>query len=169
MHGVLSMLDLYDGAERWDELIELTRQCRQKGWWRAYGLDDQGYVPLKAEASTVREVTLTYIPGLLQIEHYARELFRASDPRRSAETLDRIVAVRKVRQRRLTSNEDPLELTAIIDESVLHRQVGGGRDAGPAGPAGRGGGAAGGDVAGAAVQRRGVPGDVGLLHAARLR
>lgn len=29
MHGVRSTLDLYDGARRWDELIELTRRTRR--------------------------------------------------------------------------------------------------------------------------------------------
>lgn len=32
VHGVRSMLDLHECAERWDELVELTRHTRQKGW-----------------------------------------------------------------------------------------------------------------------------------------
>ncbi len=125
VHGVRSMLDLYDGAERWDELIELTRQTRQKGWWRAYGLNDQGYVPLEAEARTVCDVTIGFVPGLLQTDSYARAMFEADLQRWTVEEIDRHVAVRLHRQGRLSSVDNPLELTAIVDEAVLYRQVGG--------------------------------------------
>jgi transcriptional regulator with XRE-family HTH domain len=48
VHIVRSMLDLFDvGGERWTELLELTRAAGAKGWWRAYGLDDKGYLPLE--------------------------------------------------------------------------------------------------------------------------
>lgn len=127
VHGVRSMLDLYDGADRWDEIVELTRQTRQRGWWRAYGLDDKGYVPLEAEATTVRDVTIGFVPGLLQTEDYARAMFEGAIDRRSPEHLDRIVAVRARRQCRLTALDSPLELTAVVDEAVLHRVVGGRR------------------------------------------
>jgi transcriptional regulator with XRE-family HTH domain len=124
VHGVRSMLDLYDGSARWDELIELTRQTRQKGWWRAYGLDDKGYVPLEAEATSVRDVTLVHVPGLLQTESYARAMFEGAGRRHTPEQVEQYVRVRLHRQQRLTSAEHPLELTAILDEAVLHRQVG---------------------------------------------
>jgi transcriptional regulator with XRE-family HTH domain len=125
-HGVRSMLDLYGvGGDQWGELIELTRLAWQRGWWRAYGLDDKGYVPLETEASLVRDFTVCYVPGLLQTADYARALFLASLTRRTEEQLENAIAVRMIRQRRLTSADDPLELVAIIDESVLLRPVGG--------------------------------------------
>jgi transcriptional regulator with XRE-family HTH domain len=126
VHMVRSMLDLFDiGGDRWEEILELTREANVKGWWRAYGLDDRGYVPLEAEASTVRDFTVTYVPGLLQTTDYARALFKAALRRRSAETLEREVTVRMIRQERLISPDHPLELLAVIEESVLHRPVGG--------------------------------------------
>ncbi len=126
VHGVRSMLDLYGvGGGRWTELIELTRQTRQKGWWRAYGLDDKGYVPLEAEASLVRDFTLTYVPGLLQTADYARTLFRSSLRRRTEAEVQNAVAIRVIRARRLTAETAPLELVAIMDEAALHRPVGG--------------------------------------------
>jgi transcriptional regulator with XRE-family HTH domain len=126
VHGVRSMLDHYGvGGATWTELIELTREARRLGWWRAYGLDDKGYLPLEAEATLVRDFTLTYVPGLLQTEDYARTLFVASMVRRTNEVLRRDIAVRMIRQKRLTSAEDPLELVAIVEEAVLHRPVGG--------------------------------------------
>jgi transcriptional regulator with XRE-family HTH domain len=126
VHSVRSMLDLYDvGGAKWSELVELTRAARRRGWWRAYGLDDKGYLPLEAEASLVQDFTVMYVPGLLQTADYARTLFVASATRRTSETLDRDVTVRMIRQERLTSTDDPLELVAIVDEAVLHRPVGG--------------------------------------------
>ena len=126
VHSVRGMLDLYDvGGERWTELVALTRAASQRGWWRAYGLDDKGYVPLEAEATLVRDFTLAYVPGLLQTAEYARALFRSGLPERLESQLENYVTVRLIRQERLTSAEQPLRLVAIVDESALHRPVGG--------------------------------------------
>jgi transcriptional regulator with XRE-family HTH domain len=128
VHLVRSMLDLYDvGGERWKELIELTREARKHGWWRTYGLDDTGYVPLEAEATLVRTYTLGFLPGLLQTEDYAQRLFRASLIRRTQAEFDNQLRIRMIRQRRLTDDENPLDLVAIVDESALHRPIGGPR------------------------------------------
>jgi hypothetical protein len=73
----------------------------------------------------VQDFTLSWVPGLLQTADYARALFTAVPlPRTEAELSDD-VEVRMIRQRRLTSVEDPLELVAVVDESALHRPVGG--------------------------------------------
>jgi Domain of unknown function (DUF5753)/Helix-turn-helix domain len=126
VHAVRTMMDLYGvGGERWGEILELTREARAKGWWRAYGLDDRCYVPLEADATTVRDFTITYIPGLLQTADYARSLFGTSLRPRSKAILERDVTVRMIRQERLTSVERPLELLAVVEEAVLHRALGG--------------------------------------------
>jgi uncharacterized protein DUF5753/helix-turn-helix protein len=126
IHGVRSMLDLYDvGGGRSREVIELTLQTREKGWWRTYGLDDFGYVPLEAEATSVREYALGYVPGLLQTEDYARAMFEASPTRRTRDEVASQLRIRAIRQQRLTCDDDPVELVAIVDESVLHRPIGG--------------------------------------------
>jgi transcriptional regulator with XRE-family HTH domain len=126
VHAVRSMMDIFGvGGERWGEIIELTREANAKGWWRAYGLDDQGYLPLEAEASTVRDFTVGFVPGLLQTPDYAREVFVSSLRRHTKATLDRDVMVRIIRQERLASSVDPLELQAVVEEGVLQRPVGG--------------------------------------------
>jgi transcriptional regulator with XRE-family HTH domain len=126
VHAVRSMMDVFGvGGEQWGEILQLTREANAKGWWRAYGLDDRGYVPLEAEASAVRDYTVTFVPGLLQTADYARALLDGALRRRSRSELENQVAVRMVRQERLTSAERPLELLAVIEEAVLHRPVGG--------------------------------------------
>lgn len=125
VHGVKSMLDLYDAGERWDELLTLARAARQKGWWQPYGLGSNNYVGFETEASLLREFTTGYVPGLLQIAGYARALFASGLVWDTGTALENAVAVRTIRQERLTDPDDPLRLEAIVDESVLHRPIGG--------------------------------------------
>jgi transcriptional regulator with XRE-family HTH domain len=123
VHEVKSMMDLYDIYD--PDLLDLARAAREKGWWRAYGIEDRGYVDLETEASTVRELSLLHIPGLLQTEDYMRAVFTANWLRRTRRHLENDVAVRLIRQRRLIDDDYPLQLTAIVDEAALTRPVGG--------------------------------------------
>jgi transcriptional regulator with XRE-family HTH domain len=127
VHWVRGMLDLYDvGGDRWTELVELAREAQQPGWWRAYGLGKHTmYLGYETEAARVQVFTLGYVPGLMQTADYARALMGAVPVRRTDDELDNEVAARMYRQQRLTSTENPLELVTVIDESALHRPVGG--------------------------------------------
>jgi transcriptional regulator with XRE-family HTH domain len=127
VHGVKSALDLYDaGGDHWSELLELTLEAQQKGWWQAYGLGEgTSYIAFETEATRVQDFTLDYVPGLLQTAGYARAIFASSAVPRSESRVATQVAVRTIRQERLTSADHPLELAAIIDESVLYRAIGG--------------------------------------------
>lgn len=128
VHAVRSMLDLYGvGGDEWADVIQLCREARQRGWWRAYGLGDDSYVGFENEATAVLDFTVSYIPGLLQTAEYARAMIKAVDVRRGRTHLSNAVAVRTIRQQRLTSTEHPLQLTAIIDEAALHRVIGNAR------------------------------------------
>ncbi|OZM77054.1 helix-turn-helix transcriptional regulator [Pseudonocardia sp. MH-G8] len=126
VHVVRTMMDVFGvGGDRWNAILDLTREARGKGWWRAYGLDDQGYVPLEAEASAVREYTVNYLPGLLQTADYAWALFESSMHVGSRAVRENDVAVRMIRQDRLRDAENPLTLTAVFEEPALRRMVGG--------------------------------------------
>jgi hypothetical protein len=128
VHAVRSMLDLYRiSGDEWTETIDLCRESRQKGWWRAYGLGDDSYVGFETEASAVFDFTLGYVPGLLQTAEYCRALLKTGLLRRSREQLTNAVVVRTIRQERLSSTEHPLRLAAVIDEAALHRPIGGPR------------------------------------------
>jgi transcriptional regulator with XRE-family HTH domain len=126
VHVVRTMMDVFGvGGDRWNEILTLTREASAKGWWRAYGLDDQGYVPLEAEASAVREYTVNYLPGLLQTADYARALFESSLHAGSQAVRENDVAVRMIRQQRLRDQESPLTLVAVIEEAAVRRVIGG--------------------------------------------
>ena len=125
VHGVRSMLDLYNvGGAEWAEILDMTREARKKDEWHAYGISDHGYVRLEVDAAVVHNYQLAYVPGLLQTAEYARAVFRSFRPPRTEAELDHHVRVRLVRQRRLTENP-PVELVAVVDETVLRRPVGG--------------------------------------------
>lgn len=125
VHVVRTMMDIFGvGGDRWNEILDLTRAAGAKGWWRAYGLDDQGYVPLEAEASTVREYTVNYLPGLLQTADYARALFESSMHAGSQAVRENDVAVRMIRQNRLRDPENPLTLVAVIEDAAVRRVIG---------------------------------------------
>lgn len=126
VHLARSMMDLYD---RYDpDLLDLVRQSRSAGWWARYlspRYRDRGFTGLEADASAKIELCLVLIPGLLQTEAYARAIFEGRLHPWTAQELANNVALRMARQRRLTDRENPIDLVALIDESALHKQVGG--------------------------------------------
>jgi transcriptional regulator with XRE-family HTH domain len=126
IHWLREMLDLYQvPVSEWEPYLQLCRQSRARGWWRDFGLDDRGYVALEAGACRVREFSLTAVPGLLQTAEYARGLFTSAAAPLNEERRERQIEVRMIRQRRLYLEDDPIELVAVVDESVLRRPVGG--------------------------------------------
>ncbi|MDT7581146.1 MAG: hypothetical protein QOK35_2410, partial [Pseudonocardiales bacterium] len=124
VHVVRSMLDFYDvGGERWTETLQLVREAREKPWYAKYlKVGDYGYVVYEADAEQVQDWAPNYVPGLLQTPGYARALFAAfdHDPERTSEAVE----VRQRRQRRLTDEQDRVDLVAITTESVLRATFG---------------------------------------------
>ena len=126
---VHELLEIYQvtGPLR-DQLVQLAREARKRGWWQAYNdvLTDEmkTFVGLEAEATSIMNYEAHYIPGLLQTEAYARELFLAWRPSVSAEAVERLTRVRMARQDVLAKSDRPT-LWAVLDEAVLQRAVGG--------------------------------------------
>jgi transcriptional regulator with XRE-family HTH domain len=120
------------------ELVELARIGRQRPWWTQYKDRIPGgylaYVGLEDDSSALRCVNPVGIPGLLQTEEYGRALTAAtdwwlvatSDPSRSERSLAAERAdMRIIRQQKVLRRENPPEITAVLDEAVLWRQIGG--------------------------------------------
>jgi hypothetical protein len=123
VHLAKSMMDLYDQYD--PDLIDQALRAREPGWWTTYGIENQGYIDVETEASDVSELALLVIPGLLQTVGYMRALFEAHRLPRTKRWLENDIRVRQIRQQRLTDQDDPLRLHAIIDEAALRKQVGG--------------------------------------------
>jgi hypothetical protein len=120
------MLDIYGvfGTEA-EELVQIAREARQKGWWHPYSTVLTGaYVGLEAAARSVRAYEQQVVPGLLQTEAYAAALIRAGRPDITGEETSQRVHVRKARQS-LLIQDDPIDLWVVLDEAVVSRPVGG--------------------------------------------
>ncbi|MFE5400399.1 helix-turn-helix domain-containing protein [Streptomyces sp. NPDC056580] len=127
------LLDAYgvDDRQLRELLLALTGSDDAGGrnrWWHAYrGVLPPTYrdfISLESQASGMRTLETTVVPGLLQTPEYARAVTRAAVEGVDEERLDALVEVRLARQDVLRS-EPPLELTAVLDEAVLRREVGG--------------------------------------------
>ena len=122
---LLSLYGITDTTER-EQLLSLASQANQPGWWHRY--QDilpgwfQAYIGLEESAESIRSYDAQFIPGLLQTEDYATAVIALGEF--SLEETERLVYLRKERQRRFSSGG--LGLWAIIDEAALRRPVGGG-------------------------------------------
>ena len=112
-----------DPAQR-DHLSELAREGKKRAWWQPFDLPYATYVGLEAEADSITDFESGVVPGLLQTREYAQALHEAIVPELSRELIDQRIEARMIRQRVL-SRDGPPQLTAIMDEAVLHRLVGG--------------------------------------------
>jgi transcriptional regulator with XRE-family HTH domain len=123
------LLDLYGvKGEKREALLSLARESRKKGWWDAYAdslpTEYATYISLESEAGSIHSFCPQVVPGLLQTEDYARSVIRSAMLNSSPPEVAGLVEARMERQGILT-RLDPLQLWVIIDEAVLHRQVGG--------------------------------------------
>lgn len=99
---------------------------RGAGQWVVYGLPDwlRPLVSFEEDAVAVTEFEPIIVPGLLQTEEYARAIHVAGPYTTAPADIDKWVAARVQRQRRLT-DPDPLRLHAVISEAALRLEVGG--------------------------------------------
>lgn len=118
------LCDLYEvDDDQRQHLLELASKGKQRAWWQPLALPYSTYVGLEAEASSIRDYGLGFIPGLLQTADYARAIVRAAVPTWVPEVVDQRVQGRMVRQQLLQADNGP-HFEAVVDESVLHRVVG---------------------------------------------
>ncbi|MET7358749.1 helix-turn-helix transcriptional regulator [Streptomyces sp. NPDC005562] len=97
-------------------------------WWRAYRdllpATYRDFISLESQASGVRTLETSVVPGLLQTPDYARAVTRAALCGLPEKQVDALVEVRLARQDVLRA-DPPLRLSVVVDEAVLHRPVGG--------------------------------------------
>ncbi|MFJ6196717.1 Scr1 family TA system antitoxin-like transcriptional regulator [Micromonospora sp. NPDC092111] len=101
-----------DIADIWPD----TSRRREPVWFRPWQ-------EIEREAVSLRSFESVVLPGLLQTESYARAVLIGAGtlPRGDVE---RHLAARLARQA-ILKREDPPQLTAVVDEAVLRRPVGG--------------------------------------------
>lgn len=125
---VARLLDFYGvrSSER-DLLLALAEEATYKGWWEAYTDDlTEGhleFIGLEAQVTSILEWQINAVPGLLQTEQYARDVLSGYQKVAtiSPRAIERRLETRLIRQQLLTRDE-PLQLVAVLDEAILHRQ-----------------------------------------------
>ena len=111
-----------------DRLSEMARDAITDAWWKRYErwltASFVEFLAYENEAARAWSVQQMFVPGLLQTPEYITSILEVG-PLRDPGRNDAEYEVRLRRQRRLHSEADPLVLTALIAESVLHWQIGG--------------------------------------------
>ncbi len=122
------LLKLYGSEQRdLDRFTALTTSADRTTWWApwAHVLPDwlKTFVGLEglAEAEFIFEPMI--IPGLLQTADYATAI-TAETPRVRPDHGERVVKFRRTRANRLTDENTPLRLHAVIGEAALRLAVG---------------------------------------------
>lgn len=105
-------------------LMDLAREGKQQGWWQSYDLDYATYVGLEEAAVALSYYQSSIVPGILQTRGYATAMHEGGWQEYPPGRIDEHVDVRMRRQRLLT-RDPPLQVAAVLDEAVLHREVGG--------------------------------------------
>lgn len=124
------MLDYYGRKDLVPQFRQLLEQSKRKHWWE--GLPKSVipplfdfYLGLEEGAVSIECYDALTVTGLLQCRPYAEVLLRGHGSALADDEVARRVDLRLGRQAVLDRPEEPLRLWAILDESVLHRMIGG--------------------------------------------
>ncbi|GAA2647650.1 DUF5753 domain-containing protein [Paractinoplanes durhamensis] len=123
-----ALLDEYgvQDPELRETLLSMAREGKQRGWWAKYSdLPPvyRQYIGLESAADEIHDFQTIVVPGLLQTEAYAQAITSREASRPTPDAIAQRVTVRMERQKLIT--EGQLRLVAVMDEAVLHRQIGG--------------------------------------------
>lgn len=118
-----ALLKFYGIDEQTAQTLEQIRvEANEHGWWYGFELPDglASYIGLEAAASKVKLLSQGLIPGLLQVEEYARSLHALQSSRTDRE-IDNRVEIRIRRQTRLISGPGipKLSLHAVMSEAAI--------------------------------------------------
>src|SRR5579863_2543044 len=123
------LLDYYEiTGPRRALLLGLAEDAAQKGWWEEFGdslsEDYRQFIGLEHEATSIAIWHVDVVTGLLQTEAYARQIISSYSKVEPVAPgmIGRMVRVRMQRQQVL--NRDDLELSVVLDESILKRRIG---------------------------------------------
>jgi transcriptional regulator with XRE-family HTH domain len=126
LRDVRDLCEIYHvDADTSEELMQLARQAREPGWWAEFSdLDLEPFIGMEQDAVAITCFGMYSVPALLQTEDYAREIIKAIAPKIDPDVLAHRVKARMLRQR-LLEPPKPTRYRALLDEAVLHRQIGG--------------------------------------------
>lgn len=126
----LALFEVTD-PKRVEQLLDVARASRRKGWW-----DEPKFrqhltsammqlLQFEGEASTIRGYNPTLLPGLVQTRAYAEFILGYWHDELSEEDREVRLEVRMRRKEHIFGGPDRPKYLLVLDESVLHRAVGG--------------------------------------------
>jgi transcriptional regulator with XRE-family HTH domain len=127
---LLLLLNLYgvaDDESLSDELLQLQKLGKQRGWWSTFGQVPAPFATFLGLESAARSIHIyepLMVTGLLQTEEYARAIAETCDPGLTPEQVEKQVKLRIERQQRVLDS-DPPAAWVILDEAAVRREVGG--------------------------------------------
>jgi transcriptional regulator with XRE-family HTH domain len=123
------LLDYYQiTGPRRELLLGLAEDAAQKGWWEEYAdtlsEDYQQFIGLEHEATSMAIWHVDVVTGLFQTEGYARHIISSYSRVEPVAPgmIGRQVGVRMQRQQVLA--REGLQLSLVLDESILKRRIG---------------------------------------------
>lgn len=126
-----ALLQLYGvtDPEQVDALLALARAARQRSWWSAYrDIAPQSLLQLieyESAAYVIRQFETMFIPGILQIEDYARAVIQNYYGEGPGSDEVRALVELRIRREDLFDSENPPSFHFMIDEAAVRRLVGG--------------------------------------------
>lgn len=125
---IARLLAVYGASGDVERLSALSGRADQSGWlvrWNDVIPDwARTYVGLEGLASDVVAYSPLVLHALVQTREYSAGV-TAPSARVRPDQQERLVGLRMERQQRLFDGDRPLRLTAVIEESVLERPIGG--------------------------------------------
>lgn len=123
--AVMKIIDALEvTGENWTEIMAVTRDASERGWWSSYGqamgARQALYADLEAGASAIAEFQ-PFIPGLLQTPEFAHQR-QVSEAEIGPVTFssERAVEARQTRQRMLRRPDGPT-YEVVLDELAVRR------------------------------------------------
>src|ERR1700678_1575184 len=120
---IADLLTLYGvgEGEEGEALLKLASGSNLPGWWQSYSdiLPHwvEPYFGLEAAASFIREYELQFVPGLLQLEDYARAVIRLGILPPEEEIVRRAEA--RISRQQILRRQEPPTVWAVLDEGAL--------------------------------------------------
>jgi hypothetical protein len=125
---VMSLCLLYGADPETSARLAKMALNDEKGWWEDFSdvvnPRFRFFVELESAADRVFTYDAELLYGLLQTPAYHRAIFEV-DPNPTVDYADRQVQFRAERQKATLGRTAPLHVTAILNEAILLRQVGG--------------------------------------------
>ncbi|MGP4113877.1 helix-turn-helix domain-containing protein [Streptomyces sp. 4N509B] len=126
---VRSLASVYDCADRaYVDALAAMAEERGKGWWEEYrgklGVGALDLAELEAHATAVRSLQVTYLPGLLQTESFAKAVLSTDVPEPMPSALRCFLSFR-MKRRDVLDRDDPPSCVFLIHEAALRLVFGG--------------------------------------------